>query len=495
MPDTEQPQPALPLRDRLLARPDIKQVLGEPEPPSPKPSIRERLLARDDIDEVLNSSPVNFDKPAKQEETLPAVQKPAGRRISRRKFLGWAAAAAGGYIAGKVTPGIDVTPILPEAMRNQPTIFDEFIKPLLEEMLKRRRERAAADSNYYHRVDRQLNEGRINILLYGSGTMLRPGLDPGRFAANQILSLNVKRRTVNLISITSETRAPNVERYYKQTTGENPYILSINNSFEIGGFDLMRETFEQATGLSMDFQMVFSDATIKAFVDEVLGGKLDVDIPYDHYTYKIIIDGVEYPAQQFKTGRHSLDAASIVQYMKGESLRKWEKGRLPHHRKHLIFDTLINAAKGNLINPILAPNFVTNFRDFLNRQREKEKDGVVLDFDLSTAFDFDIFKGRKDRLAGRGLGFHELRVDKKIAMMNADMGGVGVRYVSEDAKTNPISDRDFKAGVYPIDVQDETGRKWSGVAVPYNGNPSADDLITDYWAEPRRVVKEALTKS
>ncbi|TSC87444.1 MAG: hypothetical protein G01um10147_621 [Microgenomates group bacterium Gr01-1014_7] len=478
----------------------------EPQPnqahvENPQESLRDKIMrdlsARPDIDEIIADVRIKLSQPPPEKpDTLPAVQKPPGRGISRRKFLlGLAGSTALGFISGKATPGTDVRSILPESLRELPTIFNEFIKPLIEEAARRRKQRAESDPNYYHRVDRQLNEGRINILLYGSGIMLRPGLDPGRFTANQILSIALKKRTVDLISITSETRAPNVERYYKQITGENPYILSINNSFEIGGFDLMRETFEQATGLSMDFQMVFSDATIKNFVDEVLGGKLDMDIPYDHYAHKIFIDGVEYPAQQFKTGRRSLNSVSVVQYMKGETAG-WEKGRLPHHRKHHILDSLINNAKGNLVNPVLAPAFLINFRDFLNRQTGKEKDGLVLDFDLNTAFDFDIFNGRKDRLVGRGLGFNELRVDKKIAMMNADMGGVGIRYVSEDAKTNPVSDRDFKAGIYPIDVEDATGQKWSGVALPYNGNPHADDLVSGYWIEPRKVVKETLaTKS
>lgn len=431
---------------------------------------------------------------------IPAELQPQSA-ISRRSFL---IGAATGAVAAVAAPMFATIHRSETKAKEQLTVFDEFIKPLIDEAHRRRAERARIDPEYYHRVDKELNEDkkgdpeRINFLLFSTGTVLRPGNSPAIHGANQILSLNLRTRTVDLISITSETRAPNIERYLQKTRGETSQIRSINGAFDFGqevagdaeGFNLMRETFEQATGLSMDFQVVFSDGRIKDFIDQVLGG-LDVDLPYDLPTYKIDVDGVEYPDQNFRLGKQHLDGVGVIQFMKGENHQgKWEKGRLPHHRKNIIFDGLTKTVKGNLTNPILAPVFAGKLGMYLNRQLEEGK--FKLDFDLNSVLNFGVLKDSA-LMVGRPLGFNDLRVDQTITMMNPDMGGEGVRYVGEDREKNPITAKDIAEGVYPNHYEDVPGAQWwSGVVVPYNANPHSEDLVSDYWVETRRVVRTKL---
>src|SRR5574341_1156220 len=49
------------------------------------------------------------------------------------------------------------------------SLFETLIKPLANEAQKRREDRAKKEPEYAKRVDKELNEGRINFLLYGYG--------------------------------------------------------------------------------------------------------------------------------------------------------------------------------------------------------------------------------------------------------------------------------------------------------------------------------------
>lgn len=411
---------------------------------------------------------------------------------SRRRFIGNSTAT----IATAAVASVPAIALLNAATRvlessrhpESPTVFDEFIKPLKEEARRRRIERARSDPNYYHMIDRELNEDkngdpiRINVLLFGIGTLLTPGNPPAINGANQIISINLKDRTVDLISITSETRDPNAERHLKKTKDKDA-ILSINSSYDIGGFDLMRESFAKSTGLEMDFQVFLADGAVKDFVEQVLGGELDVDLPYDLATYKVDVDGKEYPDKEFKAGRQPLDGVRVLQFMKGETINKWEKGKLPHNRKNIIMDAVTQAIKRNVLSLRFLP-------DFLKSQMSVGR--IQPDFDLNKVVDW----GALSKIGFKPLGFDELRTGQQVTMMNPDMGGEGVRYVGEDRQYNPITAADIAANIYPNHYEGVPGADWwSGVVIPYNGNPHAEDLVTDYWGETRRVVKKRLLPS
>jgi hypothetical protein len=459
----------------------------------PAPSLIDELLARPDIDEILGRN----NKPP---ESLPPVKNP-----SRRKLLGEIpkivltgavlSTTSGGLVGGAaaiLTKSIQHTPTSPEKSVEQPTILDELLKPLVSEALRRRKEKAATDPDYLYRVDTELNGDplkdevlRVNFLLRSNGTMVRPEVDPITHSAHQIISLDLKTKKVSLISITGDTRGPRAERYL-QSKGEAPILKSINDSYDAGlkyegqagAFNLLATTFEEMSGLAMDFQMVFDDSVIKEFIDQV-SGNIKVDLPYEFDVYKIMVDGVEEPADVFPEGEQELNGIKALQYMKGEDIDSQKTGRQFHQRKSLILEAVAKKIKESLFSVV---NFGKSFPPFLDTQLKKEK--VKLDFDIKQLINFDIFKD--PRILGRVPGFNELSIINSIFLMDPYYGGEGIRTVASDAEENPASRKDLDSGEFPS--------YYAGLEVPINGNPYGD-LVKDFWGQlqgPRDLIKRRL---
>jgi len=75
----------------------------------------------------------------------------------------------------------------------------------------------------------------------------------------------------DIISFTHDIRAPEIERELSKR-GVKPTALRIDSAYNMGGFKLMRKVIEDATGLSIDFQVTFRDAAIQRLVDNVFDG-------------------------------------------------------------------------------------------------------------------------------------------------------------------------------------------------------------------------------
>lgn len=381
-----------------------------------------------------------------------------------------------------VTESETVTPVPEKTKTEQPGILKDNLSPiLLKEAQRVRDQRDREDPEWKNRVDRELNKDRVNILLYGYGTYLRPGHAPGTFGANQVLSINTRTNTADTISITSDTRNPTAERYLA-SKGENVGVLKINNAFESGkkasgeavGFETMRRSFEEATGLSMDFQVVATDEVLKNLVDDVLGG-LEIDIPHDFSAYKITADGKEYPDRDFTAGRHRLNGVEVLQYVKGHDWNQWQKGQLPHHRKDTAVASVIKAAKGKMNNFVSSGLFAARSAAFA--KRAIDNGSIKLDIN-PTLFLKD--PSLISKILGQGF-----EVENKIVMMDPDFGGEGIWYVGKDANINPASAQDLADNTY--------GEHAWTVEVPINGNPYAPDLVTGYWGSTRKLVKGRLS--
>lgn len=480
--------------DSVLALIETSKVLGMEENPYG--------------DKIIKALSAFYEPKAERtEETAPepaetTTSKPKG--LTRRNLLKRAGKTALGVLAleaataagsilqsSEETQTLEPTPtIVPEPKKEQLTTFDEFIKPLVEETRLRRKSRAAADPEYYHRIDKELNEDRINFLLLVTGTHLRPGLDPILHSASQIVSFDLKTKSLSFISITGDMRNPKAERYLKSHNGNDDFLglygirtelVSINSSLDVGskyggqdeGNKLLRESFEDASGLSMDFQGTGTDGAVKDLVDNVLvsrtfpsaEGGIDFEVPLYLPLFDVDIDGIVYPAQEFKPGKRHFDGKDLVQYVKGQDTDKegggtWREGGMPHQRLHTFLEALPGAVTSNLLLiPLVAGRFVS----FLKRQLDEGK--FTLDFDIGNALNFDVLKS----IIGRSFGF-DIKKGKSIFIAASEWGGDGARLMGKESPDPDL---------------------W-WMEIPENGDPNAKDLVTGYWQSIRNIVKQQL---
>lgn len=363
----------------------------------------------------------------------------------------------------KLETKLTATPQPPE------NLFNEVIKPFIDEALKRRAERAKNDPEYYNRVDKELNQNRINILLFGYGEEWTGGnMDQPTFGSHSIFSINLKTGKIDLVSPTHDTRAPEIEQFLKKS-GKEARPTRMDRAYDIGGYDLMREVLEDATGLSVDYQIRLEDTFIKYLVDN-LGG-ITVDIPFDVNTKEFRDEGKLYPPHQFSKGLQKMDGAKALQFIKAWS-DPVDPTKERNIRKHLAMRALFDQVK----------------------QKTKEKDllfGVkMLSLFASESvkgnigFDFDEKQFIFPMLGNLGkLGGLDLSIDKTVFVVDPAIGDGGVQWITANAAQNPLTKADIDKGLY----QD------LAMEIPFNANPYSSNLVRDYWKSVRDLIKSKLS--
>jgi hypothetical protein len=368
---------------------------------------------------------------------------------------------------------LEVATVEPTAAAAASPLFERVAHYLITDAAHRRTERARADPWYWHRVDASLNDGRITVLLFGYGETHEPPLTERAFIGSYTLvSYDKATGAVDLVSLTHDIRAPEIERVLqpRQSTPVGP--IKIDQAYAMGGFDLMRQTLEDATGLSVDAAVAFDDVAIAGLVDQVLGG-LDVDVPAAFTTNPFYMGGKKYPQGSFPAGRQHLSGMQVIQFIKTVPVEATYDKRLEHNaRKHLVLSALMDALK-----PSGDPTQVARSVLFLN---STVNDGTV-------AFDFDARAMLGDtfgNLLGGG-DDHAARphVARTIYVVDPASGDGSVEWVRANAVINSITRRDV----------DEHRYGDLAMEVPYHGNPYAPDLITQYWFEVRQLTHDRLT--
>ena len=231
--------------------------------------------------------------------------------------------------------------------------------------------------------------------------------------------------------------------------------------------------------LSVDFQVLGKSGAVKYFIDQVFGG-LEVQVPYDFNTYKVEIDGVEYPDYPFKVGPTKMDGARVVQYIAADDYERNWPGRLYHHRKHIVIDALRKAVKNNLSSLLDKGVFGTKLLAFFKRQLDQRL--LKLDFEIGKLLNFGVFADPKS--LGKPLGLDEIKEGQSVLIVDPVYEGEGVQMVKKDAEKNPKSKTELDR--YP-DLW------W--LQIPPNSNPDSRDLVKDYWGVkggPREIIKRRL---
>ncbi len=362
------------------------------------------------------------------------------------------------------------------------SMFDVLFQPLVNEAQKRREQRAKSDPEFARRVSKPLNANRINILLFGYGETHEPPVtERAIIGSHTIISFDTRQRVADIISITHDTRAPEVERHLG-ILGKPKSATRIDQAFIFGGFALQRQTFENATGLCIDFQIAFDDVVIKEFVDGVYGG-VEVHVPQTFEVHPFYLNGKKYPAGKFPQGRQKLNGTQVLQFIKTVPIaeRAYDVSLEHNSRKYIIFDALLESLKARSTDPL----FWFNASKFA--AGEIKSGTLAYDFDHTALVKNQIGEivvnlgkyAATDKSQKSGALFP--RFNKRKYIVDKTQGDGGVRWVSPNVD-DPFIRADVKNGVYAnYDME-----------VPYNGNPYSADLAKEYWCSTRSLVQTAL---
>lgn len=362
----------------------------------------------------------------------------------------------------------------------QDSVFDALMSPFVAEALKRRAELAISDPDYRKRADSDLNKGRINFLLFGYGESHEPpNTEKAIIGSQTVLSYDIKTRQVDIISLTHDIRGPEIEREFLRRGFKSPAVR-IDQAYNVGGFKLMRQTLEDATGLSIDFQVTFKDVVMQDLIDGVFGG-VEVDVPQAFDVYAFYLEGKKYEAGHFAKGLQRLNGRQVIQFIKTVPVAEgaYDKSLEHNVRKALILDALLQAVNKNYTDRM----FWLKIGPFVAGQMMSG--AIAFDFDPVTLMVNNIgpttanLRKTMGKSSTEGLNLPKIRHSKYI--VDPANGDGGVQWVNANAAFNPITRKDIEDGIYPsLDME-----------VPITANPYGD-LPTDYWASVRRLIWETL---
>lgn len=364
----------------------------------------------------------------------------------------------------------------------QTTVFRRLIEPVWVMVEENRRE-WQKDPRYLERVEWRLNDCRINFLLFGFGETHEPGmLDWGLIGSQTFVSLNLRTGKIDLISLTHDIWAPELRRKLRPlVSGMDMEIEErISQAYFVGGFPLMKEVLEDATGLSVDLEASFKDSIIRDLVKDLFDNRLPVYIPEDFETYPYWMDKVLYPTGQatdvikYSRGIVVLDGNQTAGFIKAVPIPRNLKGEYPpsiehNRRKEMVFEAIkanasIKAESQKLV-------FLKNVSYFLLTKWWESKSFWLLPKERTLDFDFAPEALVLKMLAGaadgyqrsEGLGFPDF--GKKIYLVDGAHGDGGVRWAKEYLWYMEI----------PIGILNPNG-----------------DLVKEYWPSVRAKVKELL---
>ncbi len=381
-----------------------------------------------------------------------------------------------------VTPSLPVNPTRVGAENaSEESLFDVLTLPFVNEANRRRAERAKNDPEFIKRVETGLNANRVNFLLYGYGeTHEPPNIEKAIIGSHTIISYDTKNRSVVIISLTHDIRAPEIERELKKK-GLKSGAVRIDQVYSVGGFKLMQQVLENATGLAIDFQVSFRETVMQDFIDSMFEGVI-VDVPAAFNVHPFYLDGVKYEKGSFAQGRQKLSGRQVIQFIKTVPIAEGYYGRdLGHNvRKHLVFTALFQAVEKNYKETW----FWAKGSTFVARQTIGG--GIAYDFDPIALIVTNIGQtiGNLSKLVNKDGASPMPRIQKSIYIVDPAHGEGGVQWITANAAVNPITKKDIDSGVYnAMDIE-----------VPINANPYGD-LVIEYWPSVRQVVREAITSA
>jgi hypothetical protein len=278
--------------------------------------------------------------------------------------------------------------------------------------------------------------------------------------------------------LTHDTRAPEIERALHKTEPQ-ARAIKVDQAYATGGFDLMRRVIEDATGLSVDFQVAFKDTVIQTLTDEVFGS-IQVDVPSEFDVWEFYLEGRKYEVAHFAKGPQKLNGVKVIQFIKAIE-GTYDKSLERNVRKVLVFRGILDAVSRNCRDY----SFWWKFSGFLARQAGSHD--VAFDFDplrlLVSNLGTMLPNLGRIRPGDESCGISMSRIRQSKYIVDAMHGDGGVQWVTVNANYNDITRADIEQGVYL--------NSGEGYEVPMHANPYGD-LLVDYWSSVRTLVKDAI---
>lgn len=356
-------------------------------------------------------------------------------------------------------------------------LFDQFIQPLLDESAHRRADWLATDPEYVHRVDADLNAQRLNVALLGYGEEHDQTYGDTGISVT-ILSLNLQSWDMMSISLSRDIRAPELED--RSVTEPPRWPMTLRAAYHSGGFSRVRQVLEDATGLSIDFQVLMKDVLLRNYLDDV-SGPVDLVVPQDFATNVYRLDGVDHPPDFIGAGRQTLSTDKAMTFVLGEVEDPQGRADERSYRKDLLLRTLSCEARERFAAHDVG--FALNLAKF--------SVGELRGQDLSSDFDFGLLSNGLSGLAqsfltARGdvdATFPQLGSGRELVIHDLAFGDGGVRRVhymalDPDGSESPLVAQEIAMGsLAPY------------MLIPQGGNPYAEDLVRDYWSSVRTLIR------
>ena len=333
--------------------------------------------------------------------------------------------------------GIDTT--FGNEEETKKTYLEKYIYPALTKVaMEKRQSKAKKDREYWRRVDKELNEGRLNFALLGIGT------EGSLTDSIQIISLSTETNEMEIIALQRDMWAPEIT---KVTGNQRPY--RINQAHYLTGMEKTGEILENATGLSADFVVVMKQDVLLNAVDKVFGNDLLVDLPWD----------VPAKTAYFSKGQQLLDKDQVLRVARE---RYYLNNSARNTIQQLIIAAMIEEAATDLSGDLLsAGSFINRALSFYEEETNAGNietnfnDGIFLN--LGVEMSKEILTNIKD-LNANGFGIPKIKGNYEVKVEHAG---------------DPYDPYRLK---------------------PIDGDPNADDLVTNFWHEAREEVRNFLEK-
>lgn len=369
-------------------------------------------------------------------------------------------------------------------------VLRELLNPLIDQSAKRRQERFKEEGELGQTIDQEINQQTINILLAGFGKTHEPPLtEKGTIGSQTIISLNYNTGDIRIFSITHDTRAPQVEKaahYFGPD--KKGSAKRIDEAYPIGGFSLQRRVFEAATGMYVDYQIVFQDSILQRAIDEIFGGVV-VSLPGPIDIQPTWVGGKKVPATRFPEGSRIYSGAEILSLIKGVPVAEGHYPPWQEHnrRKEYVLEGITKALNRQWENPAFwVKVFAFATKETATSLLSKD---IEFDFDIVSLFIANL--GNMINVGGRVFTTRDRtgvilpHVVRSIYVVDPAHGDGGVQWVTANYSRSTRTAADFNNGVYP----------GPDFEIPYSDDLEGVDPYGDpflYWQSVRDAVRQKL---
>ncbi len=400
------------------------------------------------------------------------------------------------------------TPLPRATEAKRQALFSALITPLNRAAsVVRAREKAKNPQSYSRQVEAKKEQAGTTLLLYVCGIDHEPPeVEAVLICSNSLFVLRPEGR-IDTLTFTHDTRFPEQERAEsisgKPGSARRSDRLWLNSLPIAERFRIMRQAYQNATGLPIDFIIaVQSDVAVADLIRTVFG-KIKVNVPVGFTAHPVYVDAkTKLPERTFVAGEQEMTWEAVYQYIKAvPKAKKYPPALENNVRKHVVFKAMFAEIHRQKTNPLFWPPFLVNLTNLLRKQASSQN--VVADFDLPGLV--------IDNIGAASSEMVRLGVAGQMPEIGAPVFGSEMYFVDPSTSFypeptvrwgalnsgDPFAIKDIGRGVYPeyyVEIPD-----WESICSaepkprdPCGADPYSSDLVQDYWLPVRQRTDEFL---